>query len=309
MIDIIIPVYNSHCTIIKALSSIAIQTIKDKINVYIIDDFSDCNYDDELSLFNDKINITYIKNSKNMGPGAARQIGIDSSKGKYIIFLDSDDQLFNCYSVEFLYNAIEKDMLDVVMGYFFIEEKENTFLTSEANIYGCLHGKIYKRSHIVKNNIKFNNTRYSEDNSFNTLALVTTSKVSLINNIVYVYKNNVNSLTNDSKMILKINCSYLYNMLWVINILEKKNIDRNIRIDILLNAYIYIFIVVMHNNKIKFNKLYKYCYMFEEKYKEYENLISDDQLFEHLTNRINCDVLMKKEILNKFKNFRKKFKK
>ena len=38
MIDIIIPAYNAHDTIEKSLMSISMQTIKEKLNVYIIDD-------------------------------------------------------------------------------------------------------------------------------------------------------------------------------------------------------------------------------------------------------------------------------
>ena len=40
MIDIIIPVYNSANTLEKALLSIMFQSIKDKLKIYIIDDYS-----------------------------------------------------------------------------------------------------------------------------------------------------------------------------------------------------------------------------------------------------------------------------
>ena len=91
MIDIIIPAYNSSDSIIGTLASIAIQRIKDKAKIYIIDDCSSDDYSKVLSLFEDKLDITYIRLDKNMGPGYARQVGIDSSNSEYIVFIDSDE--------------------------------------------------------------------------------------------------------------------------------------------------------------------------------------------------------------------------
>ena len=39
MIDVIIPAYNAHKTIEQTLTSIAFQSIVDKLNVYIINDY------------------------------------------------------------------------------------------------------------------------------------------------------------------------------------------------------------------------------------------------------------------------------
>ncbi|WP_235836010.1 glycosyltransferase family 2 protein [Acetivibrio thermocellus] len=36
--------------------------------------------------------IKYLLNNGNKGPGAARNFGINNCNGKYIAFLDSDDQ-------------------------------------------------------------------------------------------------------------------------------------------------------------------------------------------------------------------------
>ena len=72
MIDIIIPAYNAHNTIKKTLISICMQTVKDKINVYIIDDCSNEDYKEIINIFKDKINIKYYKLKENSGPGVAR---------------------------------------------------------------------------------------------------------------------------------------------------------------------------------------------------------------------------------------------
>ena len=155
MIDIIIPVYNSQKSIVKTLASVAIQSIKDKAKIYIIDDCSDDNYDKELSIFKDLLDITYLRLDKNMGPGVARQFGIDNSNGEYIVFLDSDDQLYNYFSLEILYKEINNNKLDVVLGYYYIEENNSRHVSNKSYMFGSLHGKIYRRKHLIDNKIRF----------------------------------------------------------------------------------------------------------------------------------------------------------
>ena len=82
MIDVIIAAYNCHDTILRTLLSIYMQTCKDIINVYIVNDGSDECYDREVNIFKDKLNINVIDLYKNMGPGVARQVGIDNSNSK-----------------------------------------------------------------------------------------------------------------------------------------------------------------------------------------------------------------------------------
>ena len=100
MIDIVIPAYNAHKTIKKTLLSIMMQVNIDEINVYLIDDFSDYGYEKEINLFKDKMNINLFRLNKNRGPGFARQYGIEKSKAEYIIFMDSDDCFYDCFSAK-----------------------------------------------------------------------------------------------------------------------------------------------------------------------------------------------------------------
>ena len=45
MIDVIIPAFNAHETVERALLSILNQTIKDEVKVYLVDDFSNKPYE------------------------------------------------------------------------------------------------------------------------------------------------------------------------------------------------------------------------------------------------------------------------
>jgi glycosyltransferase involved in cell wall biosynthesis len=90
MVSVIVPTYNREKTILRAINSILKQTYKD-IEIIIIDDYSNDNTQEVVkSLNNDKIK--YIKQDKNRGACAARNIGIKLAKGEYIAFLDSDDE-------------------------------------------------------------------------------------------------------------------------------------------------------------------------------------------------------------------------
>lgn len=189
MIDIIIPVYNSRKTIEKTLFSICNQVNKDDIITYIIDDNSSEKYDDIISYFSKKINIVYLKLDKNVGPGLARQFGIENSKNEYIVFLDSDDELYDEYSILNLYKKIKKR--NMVIGYIYYE-KIDSYIYHER----CLHGKMYRRSFIKKYNIHFNKIRTHEDNAFNQLYMFCARSIYYDKNVIYKYNYNENSLTN-----------------------------------------------------------------------------------------------------------------
>ena len=55
-----------------------------------------------------------IFNQNNSGPGLARNVGMKKSKGKYLMFLDSDD-IFKKTMLEELYIKIKENDSDVVI--------------------------------------------------------------------------------------------------------------------------------------------------------------------------------------------------
>ena len=218
-IDIIIPIYNSLNTLERTLISIKKQTIKDKLEIYLIDDCSNDNYDILLNKYN-MLNIHYHKLNKNVGPGIARNEGIKISSNKYIYFLDSDDEIFLPNSLEIMYNEIEQgyDLIVSQTKY----EKLNQIFYNRSD----LHGKLYKRFFIAKNNIEFNETRYHEDNAFHNLVVIHQPKTKFIPQISYMYSHNPQSLTEITQEEEFNNIEILiYNMRYVINEALKKECD------------------------------------------------------------------------------------
>jgi glycosyltransferase involved in cell wall biosynthesis len=93
-ISVVIPVYNSNKTIIRAIDSIINQTILPK-EIIIVDDKSTDNTIEIINSYinknNKDITIRLISLKENSGPSKARNTGWNNSESEYIAFLDSDD--------------------------------------------------------------------------------------------------------------------------------------------------------------------------------------------------------------------------
>jgi glycosyltransferase involved in cell wall biosynthesis len=87
-VSIIIPVYNASLHIVRALNSINSQTF-DNYEVIVVDDGSTDDF--EIKIKEHALNVKLIK-KMNGGASSARNVGINAAKGKYIAFLDADDE-------------------------------------------------------------------------------------------------------------------------------------------------------------------------------------------------------------------------
>jgi len=88
-VSVIIPTFNRAHTLSRAVESVLEQDFRE-FEVIIIDDASGDDTQKVVHSFNDP-RIKYIRLDKNLGAAAARNVGISSSRGKYIAFQDSDN--------------------------------------------------------------------------------------------------------------------------------------------------------------------------------------------------------------------------
>lgn len=291
-ISIIIPAYNCKDTLDVALSSIEKQKIDVSFDVIIVNDASGYDYKDFINKYN-KFNIREINTKKNVGPGGSRQYGIDNSKSEYIIFLDSDDYFYDDNSVKKLYETITNTNSDIVISNFIFQRDNKELVKKKDPVW--LHGKIYRRSFLEKNNIKFNNTRANEDNSFNRLILCLGAKYYLLDEITYVYKENSESITRKNNREYKFTGleGYTYNMNWVLDELLKRGLDlksfKILILGVLVSLYMYYLdldgsydvgkiIEWSKNLKDKYDLVKKYISNedIEEKIKDEEEYLKDE---------------------------------
>ena len=99
LISIIVPVYNGADYIAESLSSVLTQ-LDGEVEVIVVNDGSmDTTLAVISSLFANYVNKGHlvIFNQENQGVSAARNLGIEKARGRYIGFLDADDFVFPNY--------------------------------------------------------------------------------------------------------------------------------------------------------------------------------------------------------------------
>ena len=222
-ISVIIPMYNTAKYITQCLESVAAQNFKD-YEVIVLDD---CSTDNSIAIveslkakFDGRLQL--VKMKKNNGsPGFPRNKGIKLAKGKYIIFLDSDD-LFIDTALEELYKIAEETQADVLHANQFITStdgsedftvntsvgldswedskpvKKITSVTDDLAerlktfcqkgfIWSCWN-KFFRREFLISNKIEFAAMTYSEDMPFCFKALCLAKKYVRIPNVFYMYR-------------------------------------------------------------------------------------------------------------------------
>jgi glycosyltransferase involved in cell wall biosynthesis len=127
MFSIIVPTKNSEKKILPCLNSIASQKDKIKIEIVFIDANSSDGTMNIIKSFEKKnknyIKCKYLKNSHSAESAIAE--GIHFATGKYIVFLGSDDRLYNEHTLTDVKNIFEKKKCDILYGsYEFINSKE-----------------------------------------------------------------------------------------------------------------------------------------------------------------------------------------
>lgn len=273
MIDVIIPAFNANEYIENALYSLVMQTYFDKINVFIIDDCSKENYHEIVKRFRKYLNIKEYKTKKNMGPGYARQYGIDKSNSEYIIFLDADDILYNCFAIEKLYNFISKNNYNVVSSIFTEQTHDNKEIIHYEDT-NWLHGKIYRRRFLEENQIRFFDSRNYEDVAFNKLIYML-DDIIYFKYYTYVWKYNKESITR------KDNCAFNYtstsefinNIYKCIKEAEKKKANKQKIAEIIFaSLYELYYKYIEYNNK----EIIENSKEIKELYLKYENELTED---------------------------------
>ena len=201
-IDIIIPVYKAHDTLFSCLASIAMQTIAPKIQVTLVNDqCPEGDYTDIIQRFDGYLSIQELMLEHNVGPGDARQYGIEHTTCPFIFFVDADDVLLTTRAIEDLYNdLINNPNTWMIMGRTVEEMPDGEWMPLPMPNSIWIFGKCYRRSILEKYNIRFKpGSRSNEDVGFNTLLTILSSAhqdaVRAYNKVIYLWRYKEDSIT------------------------------------------------------------------------------------------------------------------
>lgn len=282
-VDIIIPVYNSKKTLKRTLFSIAYQKGCEHFHVYLVNDCGIETYEAEINLFKDNLDIKELMLNSNGGPGVARQKGIDNSNSKYIVFIDSDDYFYTPDAICKMYDNIISEDYDLLISNFIYERDGESSIKKRSPIW--LHGKMYKRDFLKRNDIKFNSTRANEDNGFNRLIILSGANIGYLDQVTYVYSENSFSITRKENREYKFLGleGYAYNMVWAMDNALKRGgeieLISNFALQVLVSFYFY-YLELYEFYDVE--RIFSWCIKVKSFYLKYHDLEKDKELIGNL---------------------------
>lgn len=230
-LSIIIPNYNDATRLERCLNSILEQKQK-SVEIIVIDDGSTDNSLQILSKYESQITLL---TQQNKGAASARNKGLSIAKGKYIWFVDADDMITADSLNNNFINRLKRENYDVYL--FGIKEikplgSEKIYINTNSdylnnkssikkkfirlfteNTFNEQANKIYRKSFLIKNNIKYQCFSSGEDAVFNCSVFSNVNTLAVLKEVKYIYYlftssdstyNKSRNLLNDMTKICKI---------------------------------------------------------------------------------------------------------
>lgn len=225
-VSVIVPVYNVEQYVAECLDSILNQTLKN-IEIIALNDGSTDGSLDILNEYSKRDSRIRVYSHENRGLGPTRNRGITLAKGEYLAFVDSDDTIVPD-ALETLYNRAIEQGADIVEGEVMLLYEEapskNRVRTKlpdleyiqvtedgKAEFYKTYYfpriishnawDKLYSIKLVIDNHIIFGDNRriFAEDNWFQLQVFLTLPKISVVDKVVYNYRQQANSIMHRPK--------------------------------------------------------------------------------------------------------------
>lgn len=205
-VSVIIPVYNSEKTLVRCAESLILQTLKDIELIFVNDASTDHSLDMLIEIerqFPDRVFV--IDLNENVGPGGARNVGLQYARGDYLGFVDSDD-VVDIHMYEKAYNIAVETNSDMVDMAYADEGNDRLFLQTPDELTGNLDDNKrcrlismggYLWSRLVKRelfeNLWFRENVILEDMEVLMELFLRTKRIATIKDVLYRYTDNPDS--------------------------------------------------------------------------------------------------------------------
>lgn len=211
LVSVIVPIYNVAPYLRQCLESVLNQTYKE-IEVILVNDGSTDNSLDICKEYERVDTRVKVISQKNSGSSAARNTGLNTAIGEYILFIDSDDFWICNDCIKLLVEKVQLSHDDMIIfqsvKYY---EKNNEYretyesldlnkfdnpsvkdtihyLVQSGQIVACAWNKFIKRSVLIENNIYFTVGMVGEDIDWTLRLFTVISSISAVNVNMHAYR-------------------------------------------------------------------------------------------------------------------------
>ena len=209
-VSVVMPVYNAADYLDTSIKDICMQTFKD-FELICVDDGSTDESGNMLDDYAVKDHRIQVIHQDNRGGGTARNRGLDKAKGKYLLFLDSDDR-FEADMVKKAVEEAENTQADIIVfggdvfdhktgehraaPWLLRQGKEISVDAPFRSINTSVWNKLFLREHIKKYNIRFQENRIVDTMYFVFMAIIYAGAIAIVQDTLVHYR------TNNNKSIL-----------------------------------------------------------------------------------------------------------
>lgn len=219
LLTFVVPCYNVEKYIQRCLDSIYACGLQE--NQFEVLCVNDCSPDNAISILNSNQkshdNLRIINHKTNKGLGGGRNTGIREAKGRYLWFVDSDDEVITNGFPDTLSMVMTKDMDVLCFNYCRIDEKSRelsrhivfkdkpatngysfvklVFSDGIVNHMGFVWRFIYRTEFIRSHQLFFPEQEHWEDTVFMPKSILLAKRVASVPQVFYAYRVNPDSIS------------------------------------------------------------------------------------------------------------------
>ena len=200
---VIIPCYNSQDYLEECLETILNQKSSCTYEVVAVNDGSTDETKNILEKYQKLYKHLVVVNQENKGFSGARNSGIRVSKGRYLLFVDSDDYVEGDYIENLVGNATRNKLDITACGYMTFRDKKvikRVFVRGSKDrtlLNGCFWAKAFKRE--IFEHVIFPEGYWYEDSILAHLIYPKIETFASVGGCFYAYRSNENGITISSR--------------------------------------------------------------------------------------------------------------